>query len=186
MQGYYSSILIVENAMFYSTAVAYILWALGGFGVLGLHRFYLRKIPTGFIWMFTGGLGFLGAAYDFFTLPGQVREANIRAGYREALNMSPRERVIIRERYVDPNFEAAPKTRETIEKAILRTAKKNSGLVTPGEIAIESDFSTDDARAALDKLAAKSFCEMRVRPSGVIVYRFPEFAKGEEGFEPGL
>jgi len=186
MYSYYSSILFTEHAMFYSTTVAYLLWALGGFGVLGFHRFYLRKFPTGFIWLFTGGLGFLGAIYDFFTLPGQVREANIRAGYREALNMSPRERVIIRERYVDPEFGSAPKTKESIEKAILRTAKKNNGLVTPGEIAIESDYSTDDARAALEKLASKSLCEMRVRPSGVIVYRFPEFAKGEEGFEPGL
>ncbi|MBN2874907.1 MAG: hypothetical protein JXM71_07420, partial [Spirochaetales bacterium] len=104
----------------------------------------------------------------------------------EALNMSPRERVIIRERYVDPVFDGKPRTKESIEKVILRTAKKNGGLVSPGEIAIESDYSTDDARAALEKLAAKGFCEMRVRPSGVIVFRFPEFASGDEGFEPGL
>ena len=167
--------------MYYSTAVAYILWALGGFGAFGLHRFYLRKVPTGFLWMFTGGLFYVGAIYDFLTLSGQVREANIRAGYREALNMSPLDRIIIRERYAE-----APRTRESIEKAILRTAKKNDGLVTPGEIAIESDYSTDDAKTALEKLAGKGFCEMRVRPSGVIVFRFPEFVKGDEGFEPGL
>jgi len=172
--------------MYYSTVVAYVLWALGGFGALGLHRFYLRKVPTGFLWMFTGGLAYVGAIYDFLTLSGQVREANIRAGYREALDMNPRDRIIIRERYAEPQFASAPRTKESIEKAILRTAKKNGGLVTPGEIAIESDFSSDDARNALEKLAAKGFCEMRVRPSGVIVYRFPEFAKQEEGFEPGL
>ena len=140
--------------MYYSTVVAYALWALGGFGALGFHRFYMRKVPTGLLWMFTGGLGYVGAIYDFFTLSGQVHEANMRAGYREALNMSPRDRFII--------------------------------LVTPGEIAIESDYSSDDARLALEKLAAKGFCEMRVRPSGVIVYRFPEFIKEDEGFEPGL
>jgi len=27
--------------------------------------------------MFTGGLGTIGSIYDFITLPGQVREANI-------------------------------------------------------------------------------------------------------------
>jgi hypothetical protein len=170
--------------MYYNTAIAYLLWALGGFGALGFHRFYLRKIPTGLLWMFTGGLGMVGSVYDFFTLSGQVREANIRAGYREALDM-PRERVIIRERYV----ESAPdhgRAKESIEKVILRTAKKNGGLVTPGEIAIESDYDSETARGALEKLASKGFCEMRVRPSGVIVYRFPEFAVGEEGFEPGL
>lgn len=172
--------------MYYSTVVAYILWALGGFGALGLHRFYLRKFPTGFLWMFTGGLAYVGAIYDFLTLSGQVRDANIRAGYREALNMTPRDRFILRDRWANPEFASEPRTKETIEKAILRTAKKNAGLATPGEIAIESDFSTDDARAALEKLAAKGLCEMRVRPSGVIVYRFPEFCKDDEGFEPGL
>jgi hypothetical protein len=172
--------------MYYSTAVAYVLWVLGGFGALGFHRFYLRKIPTGFMWLFTGGLFYIGAIYDFFTLPGQVRDANIRAGYREALDMSPRDRFIVRERYVDSGSSSIPRARESIEKAILKTAKKNGGLVTPGEIAIESDYSSDEARSALEKLAAKGFCEMRVRPSGVIVYRFPEFIKGDDGFEPGL
>jgi predicted transcriptional regulator len=100
--------------------------------------------------------------------------------------MSPRDRFILKERYVDPSFGSSPRTRESIEKAILKTAKKNGGNVTPGEIAIESDYSSDEARVAMEKLAAKGFCEMRVRPSGVIVYRFPEFIKGDEGFEPGL
>ncbi len=172
--------------MYYNTAIAYLLWALGGFGALGFHRFYLRKVPTGILWLCTGGLGYVGAIYDFFTLSGQVREANIRAGYREALNMSPRERVVFRDRYVDPSFAEQPRAKESIEKTILKVAKKNGGLVTPGEIAIESDYSSDDARSALEKLASKGFCEMRVRPSGVIVFRFPEFAAGEEGFEPGL
>jgi hypothetical protein len=100
--------------------------------------------------------------------------------------MAAGERFILRDRFADPQFASAPRSRESIEKVILRTAKKNGGLVTPGEIAIESDYSSDDSRAALEKLAAKGFCEMRVRPSGVIVYRFPEFIKGDEGFEPGL
>ena len=63
----------------YSTGIAYLLWLLSGFGALGFHRFYLGKIPTGLLWMFTGGLGMFGAIYDFFTLPGQVREANLRS-----------------------------------------------------------------------------------------------------------
>ncbi|HPE88935.1 MAG TPA: NINE protein [Spirochaetales bacterium] len=181
---YYIPIRIMENAMYYNTATAYLLWALGGFGALGFHRFYLRKIPTGILWLCTGGLGMVGSVYDFFTLSGQVREANIRAGYREALDM-PRERVVIRERYVEPGQDRS-RAKDTIEKVILRTAKKNGGLVTPGEIAIESDYDSESARTALEKLAAKGFCEMRVRPSGVIVYRFPEFAAGDEGFEPGI
>ena len=62
----------------YNIGVAYLLWFLSGFGALDFHRFYLRKIPTGLIWMFTGGLGMFGAIYDFFTLSRQVDEANYK------------------------------------------------------------------------------------------------------------
>jgi len=63
--------------MYYSVGIAYLLWFCSGFGALGLHRFYLGKVFTGLLWMFTGGLGMIGSIYDFFTLTGQVREANI-------------------------------------------------------------------------------------------------------------
>ncbi|MGA1822577.1 MAG: NINE protein [Thermoplasmatota archaeon] len=59
-----------------SVAVAYLLWLIGGFGVLGLHRFYLRKYGTGFLWMFTGGVFGIGASSDLFTLYGQVKRYN--------------------------------------------------------------------------------------------------------------
>jgi hypothetical protein len=59
-----------------SVAVAYLLWFIGGFGILGLHRFYLRKYGTGFLWLFTGGLFGIGASTDLFTLYGQVRKFN--------------------------------------------------------------------------------------------------------------
>jgi hypothetical protein len=62
----------------YSVGIAYLLWLLSGFGALGFHRFYLGKIFTGLLWMFTGGLGMIGSIYDLITLPGQVRDANMR------------------------------------------------------------------------------------------------------------
>lgn len=46
-------------------------------GVFGIHRFYLGKILTGLLWLFTGGLLGLGYLYDLWTLNGQVSEANI-------------------------------------------------------------------------------------------------------------
>ncbi|QTN32849.1 NINE protein [Akkermansiaceae bacterium] len=45
-------------------------------GLLGIHRFYLGKIPTGILWLLTGGLFGLGWIYDFCTLNGQVDERN--------------------------------------------------------------------------------------------------------------
>lgn len=55
-----------------SKALSYILWFIGIFGLLGFHRFYLGKIGTGIIWMFSAGLLGIGAAYDLITLGNQV------------------------------------------------------------------------------------------------------------------
>lgn len=49
-------------------------------GPLGIHRFYMGKIITGLIYLVTGGLFLLGVLYDFWTLNGQVSEANLRSG----------------------------------------------------------------------------------------------------------
>ena len=60
-----------------SVVVTYLLWILGGFGVLGLHRFYLGRWVSGLIWFFTGGLFFIGALVDLFLIPGQVEVENL-------------------------------------------------------------------------------------------------------------
>ena len=46
------------------------------FGYFGLHRFYMGKILTGLLWLFTGGLLGIGWLYDLCTLNGQVDEVN--------------------------------------------------------------------------------------------------------------
>ncbi len=60
-----------------SVAVTYLLWIVGGFGVLGLHRFYLGRWVSGLIWLLTGGLFFIGALVDLFLIPGQVQVENL-------------------------------------------------------------------------------------------------------------
>jgi TM2 domain-containing membrane protein YozV len=60
-----------------SSLVAYLLWLLGGFGVLGLHRFYLGRWVTGLIWLFTGGIFLIGAIIDLFLIPGMVQVENL-------------------------------------------------------------------------------------------------------------
>ncbi len=60
----------------YDYSVAWILQMF--LGLLGIHRFYLGKIFTGLLWLFTGGLCGIGWLYDFCTLNGQVDEQNRR------------------------------------------------------------------------------------------------------------
>lgn len=45
-------------------------------GVFGIHRFYLGKWFTGVLYLVSGGLFLVGIIYDFWTLNGQIREAN--------------------------------------------------------------------------------------------------------------
>jgi hypothetical protein len=111
----------------------------------------------------------VGAIYDFFTLSRQVEEANIAYEIRNHPELAGRG-------YAGTVL--PPSKPESLEKVILRTAKKNHGAVTPGEVALEGDFSVDEAKKALEKMAAAGNAEMRVRSSGVVVYVFPEFSEG--------
>ncbi|MGC8119767.1 NINE protein [Marinobacter sp. VGCF2001] len=45
-------------------------------GVFGVHRMYMGKWLTGILYLFTGGLFFLGVLYDFWTLNSQISERN--------------------------------------------------------------------------------------------------------------
>lgn len=58
----------------YDYSVAWILQTF--LGLFGIHRFYLGKIGTGLIWLFTGGLLGIGYLYDYCTLNRQVDERN--------------------------------------------------------------------------------------------------------------
>jgi TM2 domain. len=55
-----------------SKGIAYLLWLLSIFGWLGFHKFYLGEIKLGMIWIFTLGVGGIGALIDLFTLNQQV------------------------------------------------------------------------------------------------------------------
>jgi len=162
----------------YSVGIAYLLWLFSGCGALGFHRFYLGKIPTGLLWMFTGGLGMIGSVFDFFTLPNQVREANFRraiwdgsarqnAGGRSWRNINDGEARIVREK-------------ESVERAILRIAKTNKGILTASELALAANISIEEAKKDLDAMVSKGFAELRVRQSGALVYTIPDLMDQNE------
>lgn len=60
--------------------VAFILWFGCFIGLCGLHRFYVGRYWTGFLWLFTLGLLGLGQLFDLFFLGSMVRQANLLKG----------------------------------------------------------------------------------------------------------
>ena len=60
-----------------SKLVAYFLLVL--FGWCGLHHFYLGKVGTGIVYIFTGAVGGLGLIWDLFALSSMVDKFNKEA-----------------------------------------------------------------------------------------------------------
>ena len=56
-------------------------WVLLTFlGLLGIHRFYMRKFFTGLLYLVTGGILGLGYLYDYWTLNDQLTVVNAKRG----------------------------------------------------------------------------------------------------------
>jgi len=154
----------------YSVFIAYLLWFIGGMGCLGLQRHYLGKHPTGFLWMFTGGMGFIGSAYDFFTLPQQVRDANLRNAIFNAGVDSLQGRTL--------SLPGQNKVKKpSLEQSILKAARDHKGVITPSQVAVEGHYDLETCRKELERLTAKGFCEMRVTTAGTVVFRFADFSQ---------
>jgi TM2 domain-containing membrane protein YozV len=60
-----------------SKVTAYLLWCLCFVGLCGIHRFYAGKWVSGLIWLFTGGLLFIGQIVDLFLIPGMIDVTNL-------------------------------------------------------------------------------------------------------------
>ena len=168
----------------YSLGIAYLLWLFSGCGALGFHRFYLGKIPTGVLWMVTGGLGMIGSIYDFFTLPGQVREANMRkALYDRTVN--PQSIGGEDWRYATDAQSRVVKTteKEPLEHVILKIAKENRGILTVSEVALSANITIEEAKKYLEALVSKGFADLRVRKSGSLVYVIPDLLDNDEPLE---
>jgi hypothetical protein len=146
-----------EGEKKYKEGIAYGLWAGWLFGFAGLHRLYLGKYGTGFLWLFTWGLGGIGQLYDLITMRRQVDEVNLleEARARRALE------------------HGGP--RRTPQQMLLDAAMKEGGKLTVTQAAMITGYSFQEAEQLLREMVASGYVDIGNEPdSGIIVYYFPE------------
>lgn len=175
-----------------SLLLAYLLWFLGG--PLGLYKFYLGRPGIGLLYFFTGGLFLIGWLVDLFTLPYQVRVANLLQQYPpeglevelhrafEALKRGlrgllddrpPRDqspwRTTIRE-LVKPH-----PTDDELMLALLRAAQKRGGRLSVTEGVMETGAPFADVERVLTTMMQSGYVYLENDPAtGVVLYVFKE------------
>ena len=175
----------VYNGVMFSKLFAYFLWLISGFGWFGFHRFYLRKPFTGILWILTGGLGGIGSIYDLLTLGLQVDRANMEQALLNHARMHGGYGGLGGfggSRYAEDAGARIIRSKADIERAALRVAKANRGVVSAPELALEAGIEMDAAKQFLEELAKKGHAEMRVRQNGTLVFIISEFTGDDEGF----
>lgn len=155
---------------FRSTGTAYLLWAMCGVGLCGLHRFYMGKPGSGLLYLLTFGLLGIGQLIDLFLIPEQVRHANVEhqllAAAEDAV-LTGRAPPVLPARRVDPA--------EEMRMALLRAAQQSGGklTVTQGVMATGKGFA--EVEQALDDMLKSGYIGLENDPdSGVVVYLFHE------------
>ena len=61
---------------------------------------------------------------------------------------------------------------DSLEKTVLKIAKKRGGVVSAALVVLESDLKLNEAEKVLESLAARGYAEMRVKENGSIDFRF--------------
>jgi len=127
----------------------------------------------------------IGSIYDFFTLSGQVREANIRKAIvdstiRQNINPTVYTSEMHSWRNVNDGQSRIVREKEPVERVILKTAKANKGIITASELSLSAQIPIEEAKASLDAMVNKGYAELRVRQSGALVYAIPDLMDSDE------
>ena len=154
--------------------VSYILWAGIFFGLGGLHRLYNGKILSGLLWLFTGGLFFVGQFIDLFLMPSMVESHNLKFKRRHGLLTQgnfPRQSLP----QETTQQKRVPLSREQLRIKLLRAAQAKRGQlsVTQGVMATGAPFK--EVEAVLQDMLKAGYVGISNEPgTGVVIYVFKE------------
>ncbi|TVR71192.1 MAG: TM2 domain-containing protein [Spirochaetaceae bacterium] len=156
------------------TGLAYLFWLVSFAGINGLHRFYLGKPVSGFLYMITVGFFGIGTIVDAFRMPELVRRARLERRIDQLLDYEEG-REPARSREPAGLLRRHRDKRRTLEHAILTHAMEQHGIVMPSRIALQADTTLEKAREHLERLVVQGFANPVVSREGAMLYVFPEF-----------
>ena len=175
-----------------SLLLTYLLWLVGG--LLGIHKLYLGRPVMGLVYLFTGGLFFCGWIVDFFTLPRQVRIANLlRLNASEGVGSELRQELETLKYRLSDLLEGRAQTHkpfahealkqelkprrtdDDLMLALLRAAQRHGGRLSVTEGVIDTGVPFVDVERLLKTMVHTGYVYMDNDPAtGVVVYVFKE------------
>ncbi|BAU66505.1 hypothetical protein STA3757_39100 [Stanieria sp. NIES-3757] len=165
--------------------VAYLLWGLCVFGVCGIHRFYLGRIGTGLLYLFTFGLFGFGQVIDLFLIPDMAQERNRflleKLRTEKILKFADRGEEIIRRKtaqllnQVQKNLETAPGKPQPSDPMLLllKAAAAHNNVLSMGQAMIATELSADTVERLLKQALKQGIAHIDNDPeTGAVRYHF--------------
>lgn len=160
-----------------STSTAFLLWFACVFGLCGVHRFYMGKWFTGFLYLISFGFLGVGQIIDLLRLRGMVQDENDK---RRLIGARERRYLASGRRQIGDGFDppAQKPTIESIRMKLLSAAAARGGKlsVTEGVMATGNSFA--EVEAELDVMAKSGYVGLDVdEETGRVTYAFGELSK---------
>jgi len=150
---------------------AYLLWCGWMIGLGGLHRIYLGRYASGFLYLFTWGLFGVGQFIDLFQMGRLVEDENNRLlirelGGAEAIAAASKPAGLLASR-------RAPRSTEEFEVSLAQAAQQHGGKLTVAEAVAATGRSFKDVEKALNRMVVEGYIDVdNDENSGALVYRF--------------
>ena len=149
---------------------AYLLWCGWMIGLAGLHRIYLGRYGTGFLYLFTWGLFGFGQLFDLFQIGRMVEDENNRLligqmGGAEALAAGGGARALPGKR--------TPRSTEELQVSLAQAAEQHRGRLTVAEAVAATGRSFKDVERELNRMVVDGYIQVdNDEETGVLVYAF--------------
>jgi hypothetical protein len=149
---------------------AYLLWCGWLIGLAGLHRIYLGRYFTGFLYLFTWGLCGIGQVIDLFQIPRLVEDENNRLLIRD---MGGAEAIAAGARPAGFLPRRAPRNTEEFQVSLAQAAEQRGGKLTVAEAVALTGRSFKDVEKVLNRMVVDGYIDVdNDEVTGALVYRF--------------